>query len=117
LAVLTAQQRAITAAANKATAAAAEQRSSPSRRRRRRKSRLDTRASAAANSANNHSCCSSNSDFELSPRAALVEVLCVSFASPVFANAALVAHIEESGWDENFVNVVVPGECEKHSVM
>jgi hypothetical protein len=110
LAVLSAQQRAITAAADKATAAAAAQRSSPSRRRRRRKSRLDTRASAAANNANNHSCCSSNSDFVLSPAAALTEVLCVSFASPVFANAALVAHIEESGWEESFVNVVVPGE-------
>ncbi|KAF6261025.1 hypothetical protein COO60DRAFT_1700004 [Scenedesmus sp. NREL 46B-D3] len=112
LAVLTAQQRAITAAADKAAAAAAAaaeaQRSWASRRRRRRKSRLDTRASAAANNANNHSCCSSNSDFVLSPQAALVEVLCVSFASPVFANAALVAYIEESGWEESFVNVVVP---------
>jgi hypothetical protein len=110
LAVLSAQQRAITAAADKATAAAAAQRNPPSRRRCRRKSRLDTRAGAAANNANNHSCCSSNSDFALSPQAALTEVLCVSFASPVFANAALVAHIEESGWEESFVNVVVPGE-------
>jgi hypothetical protein len=113
--VLSAQQRAIAAAADKATAAAAAQRSSPNRRRHRRKSRLDTRASAAANNANNHSCCSSNSDFVLSPQTALTEVLCVSFASPVFANAALVAHIEESGWEESFVNVVVPGEWHNHS--
>ncbi|KAF8058123.1 hypothetical protein HT031_005783 [Scenedesmus sp. PABB004] len=57
----------------------------------------------------NHSCCSSNSDIIVGPAAALVEVLCVSFASPIFANAALAAHIDDNGWVENFVNVVVPG--------
>lgn len=60
----------------------------------------------------NHSCCSSNSDYVLTPQAALVEVMSISFASPVFANAALAQWIEENGWEECFVNLVVPGELD-----
>lgn len=110
LTALSAQKRALAAAADKAETAANPKRGSRSSRRGR--ARLESHRAAAAAAANkdNHSCCSSNSDVVLSPQAALVEVLCVSFASPVYANAALVKHIEDSGWEENFVNIVVPGE-------
>lgn len=65
---------------------------------------------AAAEAHINHSWCSANSDITVSPQAALVDVVCVAFASPHWANQALADHIEENDWGEVFVNVVVPGE-------
>jgi uncharacterized membrane protein YgcG len=65
-------------------------------------------ATATAQAHTNHSWCSANSDILVSPQAALVEVLCISFASPHWANAKLVGMLEARGWDECFVNVVVP---------
>jgi hypothetical protein len=66
---------------------------------------------AAAEAHTNHSWCSANSDITVSPQAALVDVVCVAFASPHWANQALADHIEENDWGEVFVNVVVPGEA------
>lgn len=74
-------------------------------------------ASALHSVTDNHSACSANSDVAISPDAALVEVLCISFASPIFANATLVKHIEACGWEECFVNIIVPGawtHCAHH---
>jgi hypothetical protein len=65
---------------------------------------------AAAEAHTNHSWCSANSDILVSPQAALVEVLCVAFASPHWANQALADHIEDNDWGVAFVNVVVPGK-------
>eukprot|EP00878_Enallax_costatus_P047529 GHUV01058364.1.p1 GENE.GHUV01058364.1~~GHUV01058364.1.p1 ORF type:complete len:214 (-),score=80.42 GHUV01058364.1:28-669(-) len=69
-------------------------------------------SAAAEKPGNNRSCCSCSSDFVLSPQAALVQVLSISFASPVFANANLARMIEANGWEECFVNLVVPGRSE-----
>lgn len=63
---------------------------------------------AAAEAHTNHSWCSAHSDITVSPQAALVDVVCVAFASPHWANQALADHIEENDWGEVFVNVVVP---------
>jgi hypothetical protein len=58
----------------------------------------------------NHSWCSANSDVLVSPQAALVDIVCVAFASPHWANQSLADYIEDNDWGEVFVNVVVPGE-------
>lgn len=66
-------------------------------------------AVAQAEAHTNHSWCSANGDIMVSPQAALVDVVCVAFASPHWANQSLADLIEDNGWGDVFVNVVVPG--------
>jgi len=108
LTALTAQKRAQEAATTAARAASVKGRSRQKRSKQRTKAALQSISGSTAST--NTSCCSGNGSVNISAQAALVEVLCVSFASPVFANSALVQMIEESGWEDSFVNVVVPGE-------
>jgi hypothetical protein len=68
-------------------------------------------AAAAEEAHHNHSWCSANSDRLVSPQAALVDIVCVAFASPHWANQSLADYIEDNDWGEVFVNVVVPGEA------
>jgi len=68
-------------------------------------------AVASAEAHTNHSWCSANGDVLVSPQAALVDVLCVAFASPHWANQGLAHMIEDNDWGDAFVNVVVPGGC------
>jgi hypothetical protein len=129
LTALTAQRKAREAAANAAfakhaaaTASAASSQPSTSRssslEQQQGKKKKPSPFHAAANAVSiavaeahtNHSWCSANSDVLVSPQAALVEVLCVAFASPHWANQTLADHIEDNDWGEAFVNVVVPGK-------
>lgn len=122
LTALTAQKKAREAAANAAfakhaaaaTAGADAQPVSSSAKQKKKLNPFQAAASAASVAAaeahTNHSWCSANSDIMVSPQAALVDVLCIAFASPHWANQALADHIEDNDWGEAFVNVVVPGE-------
>jgi hypothetical protein len=128
LTVLSAQKKAREAAANAAVArhtvraseatTPAPQQQQQHKKKQKQKQRLISPWQAAASAAavasaeahSNHSWCSANSDILVSPQAALVDVLCVAFASPHWANQALADYIEDNGWGDTFVNVVVPGE-------
>ena len=37
-------------------------------------------------------------------------IQCISFACPAIGNAALVAYVQQRGWNETFTNLVVPGQ-------